>query len=159
MIVYLYAKRHRVTGLRYFGKTKNNPYTYKGSGTHWKRHLATHGNDVETTWVQAYEDETTLVTEAEFFSKVYDIVNSTEWANLTPENGLDGKFDMAGANNPMFGRKHTDEVKQAHSERMSGRKQSIETIANRVAKTTGQKRPGHSEKMKAYWAKRKNLNA
>jgi hypothetical protein len=159
MTVYLYAKQHRDTGLRYFGKTKNNPYTYKGSGTYWKRHLKTHGNNVETTWVHAYEDEETLIKEALFFSKVYNIVESDEWANLNPENGLDGKFDNVGVANPMYGHKHTEEVKKAHSKRMTGRKQSAEQIAKRIAKTTGQVRPKHSETMKAVWAKRKNIDA
>lgn len=159
MTTYLYSKRHIDTGLRYFGKTRKNPYTYNGSGTYWKRHLKIHGNNVETTWVQAYDDEKLLVEEAEFFSKVYDIANSNEWANLTPENGLDGRYNVSGVNNPMYGKKHTEEVKLAHSKRMSGRKQTAETIAKRISKTTGQIRPGHSEKMKAYWVKRKNNNA
>ena len=159
MTVYLYAKQHRVTGLRYFGKTKRNPYTYTGSGTYWMRHLKVHGNDVETTWVQSYEDEETLIKEALFFSKVYNIVESDEWANLNPETGLDGKFDNAGVSNGMYGRKHTEEIKKSHSERMMGRKQSAEHIAKRVAKNTGQSRPKQSESLKAAWAKRKNINA
>ena len=160
MTVYLYAKQHRSTGMRYFGKTKNNPYTYKGSGTYWLRHLKIHGNDVETTWVHAYEDESILKREAEFLSAVYDIANSKEWANLTFENGLDGKFDNSGSNNGMYGKRHTEEVKKAHSERMKGRKQSLSTVAARVAKTTGQIRPTQSEYMKRRWAERKmnNLN-
>lgn len=159
MTIYLYAKRHCETGMRYFGKTKRDPYTYNGSGTYWLRHLKLHGKNIETTWVHAYDDETTLKAEAEFFSKVYNIVESNEWANLTIETGLDGNHDQAGSKNPNYGKQHTEEVKKAHSERMTGRKQSPETIAKRVAKNTGQIRPGHSEKMKASWAKRKNLNA
>ena len=158
MTIYLYAKQHRNTGLRYFGKTKKNPYTYNGSGTYWKRHLKIHGNNVETTWVQAYEDEAILTEEAIFYSNVYNIADSDEWANLTFENGLDGRFDVSGKNNPMYGKKQTIENREAHSKRMTGRKQSLETIAKRVAKNTGQVRLGHSEKMKAYWQKRKNIN-
>jgi hypothetical protein len=156
MIIYLYAKRHRITGLRYFGKTRQDPYKYKGSGSYWAKHLKVHGSNVETTWVQAYTDEETLVKEAEFFSKVYNIAESDEWANLTFENGLDGRYDVNGKNNPMYGKKHSEEVKQAHRERMTGRKQSAETIAKRVAKNKGQKRPNQSESLKAAWAKRKN---
>ena len=159
MTIYLYAKQHRDTGLRYFGKTKSNPYSYKGSGTYWKRHLKIHGNNVETTWVQAYEDETILTEEAIFFSKVYNIVENNEWANLTFENGLDGRFDVSGKNNPMYGKTHSSEWCEAHSKHMTGRKQTPEQIEKRVAKTTGQIRPGHSEKMKASWAIRKNINA
>jgi hypothetical protein len=89
-ITYLYAKQHRVTGLRYFGKTTRDPYKYLGSGLHWKRHLKIHGKDIDTTWVQAYTDLSICEEEALFFSKVYNIVDSKEWANVKPENGKDG---------------------------------------------------------------------
>ena len=39
MIIYLYLKQHNITGLKYFGKTEQNPYKYKGSGIYWLRHL------------------------------------------------------------------------------------------------------------------------
>lgn len=48
MIIYLYLKTHNTTGLKYLGKTVKDPSTYKGSGLHWTRHLAKHGNDVNT---------------------------------------------------------------------------------------------------------------
>ena len=56
MTIYLYAKQHRVTGLRYFGKTTRDPYTYNGSGKRWTSHCNKHGWDIETTWVHPYED-------------------------------------------------------------------------------------------------------
>jgi hypothetical protein len=33
MITYLYHKRHKQTGLNYFGKTIRDPYVYRGSGS------------------------------------------------------------------------------------------------------------------------------
>lgn len=144
-MIYLYAKQHRVTGLRYFGKTTRNPMTYNGSGTYWKRHLKIHGKDIETTWIQSYEDEEICKEEALFFSKVYDIVESDEWANLTPETGLDGRYSAAGELNPMYGKTHTEEAIQKIRDSKIGLKQSAETIANRVAKNTGQKRPKQSQ--------------
>ena len=90
MTIYLYAKQHRVTGLRYFGKTTQDPYTYNGSGKYWTAHCNKHGWDIETTWVYPYEDIELCEQEALFFSKVYDIVESNEWANLKPENGING---------------------------------------------------------------------
>jgi hypothetical protein len=91
---YLYAKQHNVTGMRYFGKTTQNPYVYLGSGFEWLTHLYANKNgfyhDVSTTWVMEYTDPIILEKEALFFSKVYDITNSPEWANQKPENGLDG---------------------------------------------------------------------
>ena len=40
---WLYIKEHNVTGLKYFGKTTRDPLKYKGSGTHWTRHISKHG--------------------------------------------------------------------------------------------------------------------
>jgi hypothetical protein len=90
MTIYLYAKQHKITGKRYFGKTTRDPLTYNGSGLHWKRHCKKHGWDIETTWTHAYEDIELCEREALFFSAVYDIVNSDEWLNMKPENGRDG---------------------------------------------------------------------
>jgi hypothetical protein len=89
-MIYLYAKQHNVTGLRYFGKTTRDPYTYIGSGLYWRRHIKKHGKDITTTWVHAYDDQDICEQEALFFSKVYNIVDSEEWANQKPENGKDG---------------------------------------------------------------------
>lgn len=45
---FLYEKIHNKTGLKYFGKTTQNPYTYQGSGKRWKNHIKKHGYDVTT---------------------------------------------------------------------------------------------------------------
>lgn len=87
---YLYIKQHTVTGLRYFGKTIRNPNKYKGSGTYWQRHLKVHGREIDTIWVELFNDEESLTDFAEFFSEFFNIVNSKTWANLVGENGLDG---------------------------------------------------------------------
>jgi hypothetical protein len=144
MTTYLYAKQHNITGLRYFGKTKKDPLTYKGSGTYWLRHLKMHGNNVTTTWYHAYEDKSTLKEEAIFFSRVYDIVDSKDWANLTIETGLDGRHDQRGNKNPNYGNRWSVEQKDRMIKFATGRKQSAETIAKRVEKTTRQKRPKQS---------------
>jgi hypothetical protein len=95
---YLYIKQHKVTGLKYFGKTtKSDPIAYLGSGKHWLRHIKKHGTEfVETIWIQLFTDETELVEYAIKFSKENNIVESKEWANLKEENGLDGGFDAGG---------------------------------------------------------------
>jgi hypothetical protein len=87
---WLYIKQHTVTGLKYFGKTTRNPEKYKGSGKRWINHLVVHGNSVKTIWSQLFTDRTELVEFALNFSKENNIVESAEWANLMPENGLDG---------------------------------------------------------------------
>ena len=48
-IYYLYIKTHNTTGLKYLGQTsKQNPYTYCGSGKDWVKHLNEHGYNVHT---------------------------------------------------------------------------------------------------------------
>ena len=42
----LYVKTHNKTGLKYLGRTTQDPYKYKGSGTYWRSHLKKHGNRV-----------------------------------------------------------------------------------------------------------------
>ena len=85
---FLYIKQHKVTGLKYFGKTHQNPERYKGSGMYWKDHCKKHGYDIETVWYQLFLDADTIKEVALNFSHQNDIVNSSEWANLVEENGI-----------------------------------------------------------------------
>lgn len=89
---YLYIKQHSVTGLKYFGKTTKDPYKYNGSGSHWLRHIKKHGKEhVKTLSVFGpYTDKEYLIKQALAMSDWLNIVESNEWANLTPENGIDG---------------------------------------------------------------------
>jgi hypothetical protein len=88
---FLYIKQHNITGLKYFGKTvQKDPVSYKGSGKHWLRHLKKYGDDVTTTWYQLFTDQDSLKKYALNFSKEQNIVESKEWANLKPEDGLWG---------------------------------------------------------------------
>lgn len=85
--VHLYIKTHRKTGLKYFGRTVEEPHLYQGSGAYWTRHLAKYGDDVSTVIVGTYYDDVELRTAAQNFSSTNRIAESTEWANLLPENG------------------------------------------------------------------------
>lgn len=83
---FLYIKTHKITGLKYFGKTVNkNPEKYKGSGVYWLRHLEKHGNFVTTEIYGFYTDREMCLRDALEFSEENDIANSPEWANLIPE--------------------------------------------------------------------------
>lgn len=84
-ITYLYIKTHKQTGLKYFGKTTQDPIKYQGSGTYWKRHLKIHGYDVTTEILGFYDNEKECKECAIKFSVENDIVNSKEWANLKIE--------------------------------------------------------------------------
>jgi hypothetical protein len=89
-MINLMIQQHNKTGLKYFHKSATRTSDeYKGSGKYWKRHLAKHGNDVTTIWSGSFhEDEVEEF--ALFVSEELDIVNSAGWANIIPENGLDG---------------------------------------------------------------------
>lgn len=115
---WLYIKQHNQTGLKYFGKTIHDPYTYSGSGKYWKRHLTKHGNDVTTIWCQLFVDKESLTEYALTFSCDNNIVESTIWANLKPESGLDG--------GGIVGRKQSTETKEKIGMKARGRKMSAE---------------------------------
>jgi hypothetical protein len=101
---YLYIKQHSITKKKYFGKTtKTNPYKYNGSGKHWSRHINKHGKEhIVTLWVSELYCDTSIVEVALKFSSDNDIVNSKEWVNMEPENGLNGWVP---------GRKRSEETK------------------------------------------------
>jgi hypothetical protein len=89
-MIHLYVKTHKKTGLKYFGKTHNNPEKYKGSGKYWRSHLRKYGDFVETEIIASFDDEVKCSEFAIQFSIDNNIVESDEWANLICENGLDG---------------------------------------------------------------------
>jgi len=89
---YLYLKKHRVTGLLYFGKTtKKDPEKYNGSGKYWSSHLRKHGNEIQTIWFKLFVNEDECVNFSKKFSQKCIIHQSEKFANLIIENGLDGR--------------------------------------------------------------------
>jgi hypothetical protein len=101
----LYIKQHSITGLKYFGKTTaKDPYKYLGSGVHWLRHIKKHGKEhVITLWIsEPYTNSYDIAGVALAFSRENNIVESSDWANLIIENGLDGV--VAGTPSPLRGR-------------------------------------------------------
>lgn len=90
-MIYLYLKTHNQTGLKYLGKTESgDPYKYQGSGLHWKRHLKKHGDDVTTEILFQTEDREEFKRVAMEYSEKWNIVESTDFANLMPECGDGG---------------------------------------------------------------------
>jgi hypothetical protein len=91
----LYVKTHNITGLKYLGKTNNkNPHKYRGSGTYWKRHIAVHGYDVTTEILLITDDYDELKETGKFFSRLWGVVRSNEWANLMDEKGDGGNTSI-----------------------------------------------------------------
>jgi hypothetical protein len=92
---YLYLKTHNITGLKYLGKTVQNPHEYSGSGKHWFRHLKKYGNDVSTEILaecETIEEFRIIATE---YSDKLNIVESKEFANLVPETGDGGDTSLS----------------------------------------------------------------
>ena len=102
----LLVMTHNVTGLKYFCKTTRLGFlhNYKGSGVYWKRHMRLHGRDVTVGILGVYFDKDRCVSAALNFSKQNDIVKNSEWANIIPENGLDGAG--LGDANHRYGKPH-----------------------------------------------------
>jgi hypothetical protein len=90
-------KTHNKTGLNYLGKTSRNPFEYKGSGIRWSRHIKEHGYDVNTKILLVTDSKEELKEIGIFFSKLFNIVESKDWANLTIEEGQGGNtWDKRG---------------------------------------------------------------
>lgn len=133
----LLIKTHTITGLKYFCKSTNlsNLESYSGSGKYWKKHLIKHGKTFTTGVVGIYYEKQRCVDSALRFSEEQNIVDSKEWANLRPENGLDGG---ARPDDYVF----SDETKEKMAKsggHMKGKKQSPEHIAKRAAAMVGNK--------------------
>jgi hypothetical protein len=114
-MTYLYIKEHNVTGLRYFGKTVRDPNKYHGSGSYWKKHIAKHGKDIKTVWTKQFDDLVECEEFALAFSDLFDIVESSEWANLIAEDSKGGGMPP-GRPSALKGRKrpeHADKMRVA----------------------------------------------
>lgn len=90
-MIYLYVKTHNTTGLKYLGKTSAvNPYSYKGSGKYWTNHIKKHGYNVTTEILFQSTDSAEIKQQGLHYSKLWNIVESKEWANLKEESGDGG---------------------------------------------------------------------
>lgn len=92
--IYLYLKTHNKTGLKYLGKTVQNPFEYRGSGLVWNRHLDKHGDDVTTKILFQTEDVEEFKRVGLEYSEKWNIVESKKFANLVPEQGDGGDTSM-----------------------------------------------------------------
>lgn len=97
MSTYLYVKTHNRTGLKYLGKTIQNPYKYKGSGVYWCRHLSKHGNDVTTEILKECQTSDEVKHWGQYYSDLWNVVDDTSWANLKPETGEGGFGKMTAS--------------------------------------------------------------
>ena len=93
MLYYLYKKTHRDTGLKYLGYTKSpNPDEYQGSGKYWTWHIEKHGYNVDTEILFETTNKQEIKEKGLYYSNLWNVVKSEEWANLKPESGNGGTF-------------------------------------------------------------------
>ena len=89
----LMIKTHNLTGLKYLCITKRaNWQDYLGSGTRWNRHLKKHGNDISTELLFESDDYSTFVEVCYYYSDLFDVANSSEFANVVPEYGYENDY-------------------------------------------------------------------
>lgn len=134
---FLYQKTHMGTGLKYLGQTKQNPYVYKGSGLYWKNHLGVHGNNVETIILKECSTKEELSYWGMYYSELWNIVESTEWANLKPESG-----DGGSAKGRVF--KHGSMARKIESNLKTSN-----TMKGRPARNKGVKQPHKPHKLRS----------
>ena len=110
-------------GLKYLCKTVKEDYEcYVGSGTRWLRHINKHKlihSDISTEVILRSEDLEEISKVALKLSFELNVVESTEWANLIPEDCKTGHLtkehwstefinkhsdSMSGENHPNFGK-------------------------------------------------------
>ena len=95
MLYYLMIKEIVQTGLKYLCKKKYNKdpnahLKYKGSGVYWNRVLKAHPEYTITTTVLGLFNEEELIKNGLYYSRLWNIVESKEWANLIDESGDGG---------------------------------------------------------------------
>ena len=93
---YLMIKEIEQTGLKYLCKRKHykdpaDHLKYKGSGKLWRRTLNAHPEYTIKTTVLGLYDKNDLAKYGLYYSNLYNIVESKEWANLMPEVGDGGQ--------------------------------------------------------------------
>lgn len=134
-LFYLYVKTHNITKLNYLGFTIQNPFRYKGSGKYWLAHLKRHGGDISTRIIFETDDYNEIQTMGLFFSTLFDVVKSNNWANLKPEHGDSGYGHTHSDETKeklrviSSGRKHTESAKEKCRLAKLGKKQSSEHLA------------------------------
>jgi hypothetical protein len=106
-LTYIYVKKCTPSGLLYLGKTvkniEENPNCYLGSGKRWLAHLKFYGytsNEIETYILHKTTSEEDLKQMGRYYSILFDVENSREWANLKIEEG-DGGMTRFGDSHPM----------------------------------------------------------
>ena len=139
---YLYLKESPA-GLKYLGKTIRDPFTYRGSGIYWTRHLDKHNfknSDIKTTILLETFDEEELKAAGLYYSQKFNVVESKEFANIIDEIGQGGKT--------IFYEKDR-EIISKRSKQMWENKEFKEHTSNMMKKSwTDERKEEYSRRMK-----------
>jgi hypothetical protein len=145
--IYLYVKTHNKTGLQYLGKTASkDPHKYPGSGADWRAHLKEHGADYTTEIIRECQTNEELSEWGRYYSNLWNVVKSTNWANRIPETGGGGN--------------HTEERKEVFRQQQLGKKKPPRTDAHKTNlsnATKGIPKP-RSKEHQAAWIESSKLN-
>ena len=143
IIYYLYVKTHNKTGLQYLGYTSSvDPHKYTGSGKYWLLHLNKHGFDFSTRVLHKCVSKLAIKAWGLFYSRLWSIVNSKQWANLKEENGDGGDCGPKGRvelSRKGKGREHSDLTKHKMSDSHTGTVMSEITKEKIRLKNAGKK--------------------
>lgn len=97
MTYFLMVKKAYPTGLMYLCQTSlPDPYTYKGSGKRWLNHYRAHRPHIVTWVICECESLEDLRAAGIFYSKLWNVVESDDWANLREEDGMGGGSGKVG---------------------------------------------------------------
>jgi hypothetical protein len=131
-MIYLYLKTHNITGLKYLGKTIQDPYIYKGSGKRWSRHINLHGNNVTTTIIFESNNKDEIKQQGLYYSSLWNIVADQSFANLKPEEGDGGDMSMCQAYHDGIKKRNTSGSKNSMYGRSAITEQTIRWYNNGV---------------------------
>jgi hypothetical protein len=146
MIIYLYKKTHNQTGLKYLGKTTSpDPHKYTGSGRKWKPHIKKHGYDVTTEILKECQSKEEVKCWGKYYSDLWDVVNSKDWANLKPEEG-DGGPTVFGEDHPSKRPEVVEKIKSSWTPEK--RERAGKEISKRIASRNPAKQQDINKKIK-----------
>lgn len=127
----LMIKTHNKTGLKYLCITKKDDYkNYKGSGSNWKKHLKENGSDINTKLLYVSSDYEMFLQKCIYYSKLYDVANNNEFANITPEYGYGYRNNLPKLNENDYC-EYIDNLNKCHP----SNKDEWEDIKRRIGKS------------------------
>jgi len=158
---YLLVKKAESLGISYLCKLddRRDPIKYRGSGKLWNRYLKKHNPELTTEILGHYETKQELQIAGLFYSNLWNVVESNEWANLIPEVG-DGGPTIAGRvrafnlSNPKESKcfESIDLIPEGWQHGMPKWKKSANSVAKTVSVHRGRKRSAETRaKMAEAW--------